>query len=101
MKIVQDPSVYGFKAETGLFIPAGDISLFPGLLMSIRIKVQREAEKVSRMYEHYKDIHESGCATSRECTLMNKWEDKLQTLEGFINTLAEFQSLLEKKGGKK
>lgn len=101
MKIVQDPSVYGFKAETGLFIPAGDISLFPGLLKSIRIKVQREADKVSRMYEHYKDIHESGFATSRECTLMNKWEEKLQTLEGFINTLAEFQSFLEQKGGKK
>lgn len=101
MKIVQDPSVYGFKAETGLFIPAGDISLFPGLLKAIRIKVQREADKVSRMYEHYKDIHESGFATSRECTLMNKWEEKLQTLEGFINTLAEFQSFLEQKGGKK
>ena len=32
---------------------------------------------------------------------MNKWEEKLQTLEGFINTLAEFQSFLEQKGGKK
>jgi len=92
MKIVQDPSVYGFKAETGLFIPAGDISLFPGLLKSIRIKVQREADKVSRMYEHYKDIHESGYATSRECTLMNKWEAwlRLGTLASEMESAALF-----------
>lgn len=101
MKIIQDPSVYGFKAKTGLFVPIGDFSLFPGLLKSIRIKVQREADKASYMYGHYKDIHEFGDATSRQCTLMDKWEDKLQTLEGFVNTLAELQSLLAKKGGKK
>ena len=101
MKIVQDPSVYGFKAKTGLFIPIGDFSLFPGLLKSIRTKVQREADKASYMYEHYKDIHEFGDATSRQCTLMDKWEEKLQTLEGFVNTLAEFQSFFTKKGGEK
>ncbi len=101
MKIIQDPSVYGFKAETGLFIPIGDFSLFPGLLKSIRIKVQREADKASYMYEHYKDIHEAGDATSRQCTLKDKWEVKSQTLEGFINTLAEFQFFLQRKGGEK
>ncbi|ATV26381.1 hypothetical protein [Prevotella intermedia] len=97
MKIVQDPSVYGYKAETGLFIPTGDFSLLPGLLKSIRSKVQRKANKASYMYERYKDIHESGDATSRQCTLMDKWRDNSQNLEGIINTLTEFQSFLERK----
>lgn len=100
MKILQDPSVYGFKAETGLFIPMREFSLLPGLLRSIRTKVERNINKASHMYRHYKDIHDSGDATSRQCTLMDKWGNKLEELEGIINTLTEFQSFLDKKGGK-
>ena len=99
MKIIQDPSVSGFKAKTGLFISVEDFSLLRGLLKSIRKNVQREACKASAKYEHYKDIHEYGEATSRQCTLMDEWEEKLLTLEGIDNTLAELESLLAKKGG--
>ena len=100
MKILQDPSVYGFKAETGLFIPMGEFSLLPGLLKSIRTKVERNIKNASHMYRHYKDIHDSGEATTRQCTLMDKWGNKLEELEEIINTLREFQSFLDKKGGK-
>ena len=100
MKILQDPSVYGFKAETGLFIPMGEFSLLPGLLNSIRTKVERKINNASHMYRHYKDIHDSGEATSRQCTLMDKWRNNLEELERIINTLTEFQSFLDKKGGK-
>lgn len=99
MKIIQDPSVYGYKADTGLFIPAGDFSLLPGLLKSIRTKVQRTANNASYMYEYYKDIRDSGEATSRQCTLMDKWGEKSRTLESIVNTLTEFHSFLDKKGG--
>ena len=101
MKILQDPSVYGFKAETGLFIPMGEFSLLLGLLKSIRTKVKRNINKASHIYRHYKDIHDSGEATSRQCSLMDKWGNNLEELERIINTLTEFQSFLDKKGGKK
>lgn len=99
MKIIQDPSVYGFRAETGLFIPLENFSLLRGLLKSMRRNVQRELCKASSKYEHYKDIHESGEAASRQCTLMDRWGEKSLSLEGFEVTLAELESLLAKKGG--
>lgn len=100
MKIIQDTSVYGFKAKTGLFIPFEDFILLPRLLKSIRMQVQRELDKASSMYERYKGLHESGEASSRQCTAMDKWEDKTRVIERHNNTLIELESILEKKGGK-
>lgn len=52
-----------------------------GLLKDIlKGKVRKD---ISRKYEKYKDYHESGEATERQCDLMDKYEEQLN----FINRI--------------
>lgn len=39
---------------------------------------------ISRKYEKYSDLHESGDATDRQCDLMNKYEDQLAFVDKII-----------------
>lgn len=39
---------------------------------------------VSRKYEKYKDIHEGGEASERQCNLMDKYEEQLNLIDRII-----------------
>ena len=39
---------------------------------------------ISSKYEKYKDIHESGEATERQCDLMDKYEEQLNFIDRII-----------------
>lgn len=49
--------------------------------------LKRERNRLAKLYEKYKDIHESGEATRTQQTLMVKYGDKLRTLDLIINTI--------------
>lgn len=49
--------------------------------------LKRELKHVARLYEKYKDIHESGEATKRQQTMMVKYEDQLRMLDMIISVI--------------
>lgn len=44
---------------------------------------------VSRKYEKYKDIHEGGEASERQCSLMDKYEEQLNLIDRIIKESTE------------
>ena len=46
---------------------------------------QHARNKVQRMYEKYKDIHDSGEATDKQNDLLFKYEEQLNLIENFLD----------------
>ena len=46
---------------------------------------QHARNKVQRMYEKYKDIHDSGEATDKQNDLQFKYEEQLNLIENFLD----------------
>lgn len=49
--------------------------------------LKHELTRVAKLYEKYKDIHESGEASRTQQTLMVKYGDKMRTLDLIISTI--------------
>lgn len=56
------------------------------LLLPLMEKRLKQAEK---MYEKYKDIHESGEATTQQDNLMTKFEEEMSTLQKVVMVAKE------------
>uniref|UniRef100_A0AB33JJ58 Four helix bundle protein n=1 Tax=Prevotella sp. GTC17262 TaxID=3236797 RepID=A0AB33JJ58_9BACT len=94
--MINDPETYGVTAETGLFIPFKELEYCPDILKAIRKATMSSFKKAHKRLTHFVDIHESGEATSRQCSLMLKYEDlcleldkMLDTIESCINSIAQ------------
>ena len=96
MKIIQDPVVYGQQAQLGLFISMEDFKAFPALLVALQKKTELTLAKAESTLDYFKGIHDSGEASSRQCTLMDKWQEKCERLDFFNNTLIKVEDILEK-----
>lgn len=57
----------------------------------MRKTLEREIEKLSRRYEKYKGIHESGEATEKQQDRLIKIEDELDTITKFHDVLQRIQ----------
>lgn len=97
MKIITDPTVYGYHAEKGLFIPLDDFCSTPGLIKSLRDNVKRQLTKATSYLEYYRGIHEAGEASSRQQTAMDRWGDRVNNLKGFDKTLSEVKKIIDLK----
>ena len=97
MKIITDPTVYGYHAEKGLFIPLNDFCLTPGLINSLRDKINRQLRKAEYHLDYYKNIHDAGEASSRQQTAMDKWGERVNNLKGFDKTLSEVKKIIDLK----
>ena len=58
--------------------------------------LKRERQREAKLYEKYKDIHESGEADEKQQTLMMKHENALRTMDRIIETI---EPKLNMKGG--
>ena len=97
MKIITDPTVYGYKAKTGLFIPMDDFCSTPGLINSLRDKIKRQLRKAEYHFYYYKNIHDAGEASSRQQTAMDRWGERVNNLKGFDKTLSEVKKIIDLK----
>nr|DAF64819.1 MAG TPA: hypothetical protein [Siphoviridae sp. ctyU16] len=97
MKIITDPTVYGYHAEKGLFIPLDDFCSTPGLIKSLRDNVKRQLTKATSYLDYYRGIHEAGEASSRQQTAMDRWGDRVNNLKGFDKTLSEVKKIIDLK----
>ena len=97
MKIITDPTVYGYLAEKGLFIPLDDFCSTPGLIKSLRDNVKRQLTKATSYLDYYRGIHEAGEASSRQQTAMDRWGDRVNNLKGFDKTLSEVKKIIDLK----
>lgn len=97
MKIITDPTVYGYHAEKGLFIPLDDFCSTPGLIKSLRDNVKRQLTKATSYLEYYRGVHEAGEASSRQQTAMDRWGDRVNNLKGFDKTLSEVKKIIDLK----
>lgn len=97
MKIITDPTVYGYHAEKGLFIPLDDFCSTPGLIKSLRDNVKRQLTKATSYLGYYRGIHEAGEASSRQQTAMDRWGDRVNNLKGFDKTLSEVKKIIDLK----
>ena len=97
MKIITDPTVYGYHAEKGLFIPLDDFCSTPGLIKSLRDNVKRQLKKATSYLDYYRGIHEAGEASSRQQTAMDRWGDRVNNLKGFDKTLSEVKKIIDLK----
>lgn len=97
MKIITAPAVYDYQAEKGLFITLDDFRSTPGLAKSLRRKVNRHLAKAINYRDYYIDLHNSGEATSRQCTAMESWKERAISLKSFDITLSEVEKLLDLK----
>ena len=50
----------------------------------VEILARQARGNVRRKYEKYKDIHESGEGTDRQCDLMLKYEEQLKLIDNLI-----------------
>lgn len=97
MKIITDPAVYDYHAEKGLFIPLDDFCSTPGLIKSLRDNVKRQLRKAIFHLNYYRGIHESGEASARQQTAMDRWSERVKILESFDHTLSEIKDLIDLK----
>ena len=97
MKIITDPTVYGYHAEKGLFIPLDDFCSTPGLIKSLRDNVKRQLTKATSYLDYYRVIHEACEASSRQQTAMDRWGDRVNNLKGFDKTLSEVKKIIDLK----
>ena len=97
MKIITDPTVYGYHAEKGLFIPLDDFCSTPGLIKSLRDNVKRQLTKATSYLDYYRGIHEAGEASSRQQTAMDRWGDRVNNLKGFDKSLSEVKKIIDLK----
>lgn len=97
MKIITDPTVYGYHAEKGLFIPLDDFCSAPGLIKSLRDNVKRQLTKETSYLEYYRGVHDAGEASSRQQTAMDRWGDRVNNLKGFDKTLSEVKKIIDLK----
>jgi len=97
MKIITDPTVYGYHAEKGLFIPLDDFCSAPGLIKSLRDNVKRQLTKATSYLEYYRGVHDAGEASSRQQTAMDRWGDRVNNLKGFDKTLSEVKKIIDLK----
>ena len=97
MKIITDPTVYGYHAEKGLFIPLDDFCSTPGLIKSLRDNVKRQLTTATSSLDYYRGIHEAGEASSRQQTAMDRWGDRVNNLKGFDKTLSEVKKIIDLK----
>ena len=97
MKIITDPTVYGYHAEKGLFIPLDDFCSTPGLIKSLRDNVKRQLTKATSYLDYYRGIHEAGEASSRQQTAMDRWGDRVNNLKGVDKTLSEVKKIIDLK----
>lgn len=97
MKIITDPAVYDYHAEKGLFIPLDDFCSTPGLIKSLRDNVKRQLTKATSYLDYYRGVHEAGEASSRQRTTMDRWEERVNSLESFDKTLSEEKKIIELK----
>lgn len=97
MKIITDPTVYGYHAGKGLFIPLDDFCSTPGLIKSLRDNVKRQLTKATSYLDYYRGIHEAGEASSRQQTAMDRWGDRVNNLKGFDKTLSEVKKIIDLK----
>lgn len=97
MKIITDPTVYGYKAETGLFIALDDFRATPGVIRSFRNHIERQLRKAIFHLNYYRGIHEAGEASARQQTAMDRWEERVNTLKSFERTLSEIKDLIDLK----
>ena len=97
MKIITDPTVYGYKAEKGLFITLDDFRATPGLIRSFRNHIERQLRKAIFHLNYYRGIHESGEASARQQTAMDRWSERVNTLKSFDHTLSEIKDLIDLK----
>lgn len=97
MKIITDPTVYGYHAEKGLFIPLDDFCSTPGLIKSLRDNVKRQLTKATSYLEYYRGVHEAGEASSRQQTAMDRWGDRVNNLKSSYKTLSEVKKIIDLK----
>lgn len=97
MKIITDPAVYDYHAEKGLFIPLDDFCSTPGLIKSLRDNVKRQLTKATSYLKYYRGFYEAGKASSRQRTTMDRWEERVKSLESFDKTLSEVKKIIELK----
>ena len=97
MKIITDPTVYGYRAEKGLFIPLDDFCSTPGLIKSLRDNVKRQLTKATSYLEYYRGIHEAGEASARQQTAMDKWSERVDNLKSSYKTLSEVKKIIDLK----
>lgn len=64
-----------------------DLVMDAGTAIYLLGPLKRELKHVSRLYEKYKDIHESGEATKRQQTMMVKYEDQRRMLDMIISVI--------------
>ncbi len=76
MKWVREPD--GFYTETLLGLSIDEVK-------TLQVYVKRAIPGVQRLYDKYRDLHESGYGTERHADLMFKYEEILGTLKGFVN----------------
>lgn len=100
MKIAKDPDIYGQAAKAGLFIPFEEFQYCPNLLKAMKQRVLRELTNAEKKYDNFKGLHESGEATSRQCSSMFKYEEKIIILHKMLETIGNSMSILSKEGGK-
>lgn len=60
-----------------LALSQSEVSMLRDILAQTR-------NNISRKYEKYSDLHETGEATDRQCDLMNKYEDQLAFVDRII-----------------
>ena len=99
MKIVQEPDVYGVTAKTGLFISFDELNSCHDILKAIRKAIMSSLKKAHKRLTHFVDIRDSGEATSRQCDLMFKYEEKCCELDLMIDTLDSSMDYITKEGG--
>ena len=97
MKIITDPAVYDYHAEKGLFIPLNDFCSTPGLINSLRDKINRQLRKAEYHLDYYKNIHDVGEASSRQQTAMDRWEERVNNLKSSYKTLSEVKKIIDLK----
>lgn len=97
MKIITDPTVYGYKAETGLFIALDDFRATPGVIRLFRNHIERQLRKATSYLEYYRGVHEAGEASSRQQTAMDRWEERVDNLKSFYKTLSEVKKIIDLK----
>jgi hypothetical protein len=63
---------------------------------------RKAQEGVTKKWEKYKDIHETGEATTRQQTLMFKYEDEKEKLDGTVELIEDWtKNYYIKKGALK
>lgn len=70
--------------EPGEPLPMLALSQHEVELLAEILKVKAKKD-ISSKYEKYKDIHESGEATERQCDLMYKYEEQLDFIDRIID----------------